>query len=321
MKKFFSYLMLATFVLPIWGQKSAVQSNDNKEVDIMIGVFVKPDPLITNQSDSKNLLETKLINLCTQNGIGVQPGMSNPIVMGARLNTLETRNIESGVRAQVVCVFELTILTSNMQSGEVFATKTTRFTGIGKTKEEALRRGISSVNTDDEAYSTYVKQGKEKIVDYYNQQCATLFLQANNKSANLNFEEAFNILLSIPPGVSCYQDAQSELTRQYINYIDYKCTTELVQAKAALANNNYDLGFKILSRIYGAPKCNNEVNGLIDKISKEVDEQTRLQWDYLFNAQNNNFKLNQARIDASRDVMVAYYSNRPPVYNYNMILW
>lgn len=321
MKKVFTYLLLTIVILPIWSQNNAVQSNENKGGNIMIGVFVKPDPLISNNSDSKNLLETKLINLCTQNGIGVQPGMSNPIVMGARINTLETRNIESGIRAQTVCVFELTILTTNIQSGEVFNSKTTRLTGIGKTKEEALRRGISSINTNDEAFSSFVQQGKEKIFDYYSQQCAALFLQAKNKATSLNFEESFNILLSIPLGVSCYQDAQMELTRQYMNYIDYKCTTELVQAKAALANNNYDLGFKILSRIYGAPKCNKEVNDLIDRISKEIDEQTRLQWDYLFNAQNNNFKLNQARIDASRDVMVAYYANRQPIYNYNMIRW
>ena len=37
--------------------------------------------------------------------------------------------------------------------------------------------------------------------------------------------------------------------------------------------------------------------------------------------QKNDFELSQPRAEYARDIAVAYFSNRPPVYNYNIIVW
>lgn len=315
MKKFSTLFLLLINFLAYSQESKNVQSNLN------IGVYVKQDKTLDQSGEARNQLEAKLISLCANNGITVQPGMSNPLVIGVRINNVEHRSVESGLTSQVVGMYDVTLVSTNIKTGELFSTVTTRVSGMGKNYEEALKRCVNSININDAKYTGFLAESKVKIIDYYNSQCSNIMLQAKNKGASQNFEEAFNYYLSIPQGSNCFSEAQNELTKQYLNYIEFKCSSEIVKAKSAIANNDFDLGLSILSRIYGSQKCNKEVSELLDKISKEADEQLKLKWDYLFNQQGNEYKLAQARIEASRAIVFAYYSNFNNVYKYDLIHW
>jgi hypothetical protein len=193
--------------------------------------------------------------------------------------------------------------------------------GMGQIMDLSMRRAMSDINVESSEILNFISEGRSKINDYYNEFCQELILQSQNHSKRLGFEESFATLLSIPIGSSCYQEAQNELGKVYLEYINYKCANEIIKAKAYLAQNNYEEGLSVLAKIYGAKDCQEDILEVLKETESEVDEQTKKAWIYLFEQQKNNYQLEQSRINASKEVMVAYYSNRPPVYNYNVWLW
>jgi hypothetical protein len=317
MKLIIKVLFLVCLTSVSFAKNAHLNSADD---DLIIGVHVQRG-LYTESIEVRNQIESKLIDLCSQNGVTVQPGMTNPVVIGLRLTNVESRTVETGLTNQIAQVYDVSLVCSNVKTGEIYNTITSRVSGIGKTKDEALKRCLNSININDVKYTAFIDKSKERIIAYYSSQCSNILAHARVLVTAQKFEEAFNQYLSIPRGASCFQEAQTELSSQYLVYIDFKCSSEIVKAKTAIANNDYKQGLSILSRIYGSSKCNKEITDLINTTAREVDEQLRQQWDYLFQQQENNFQLSQARIQASRDIAVAYYSNRPPVYNYNVIVW
>lgn len=304
----------------VYGLSTSFLLCQNSGQSLPIGLYIHTSDNLSRNSDSFNLLESKLQSLISTQGYSSLNNGHNPIVLAAKVNIVETRKVETGLRNQLVNIFEFSLVLANVETRTVYSSLNFNQNGMGPTNDIALRRAISAIN-NNLVIQDFLSVGETKIHKYYDEFCTDILSNSKNLALRLEYEESFNVLLSIPMGSSCYSKAQAELSNQYTDYINFKCANELITAKSLLAQNNYQSGLKILSQIYGSKDCQKEILETLKNTEAEIDEQTKIQWSYLFESQKNSFDLQQSRIDASRDVMVAYYSNRPPVYNYNVWTW
>lgn len=291
------------------------------ESKIPMGLYIHTGSILNNNSGAYLLLQSKLQTFISKEGYSNLGSQNNPLVLAARINQIETRVVETGLRNQIVNVFEFNFIIANTETKTVYSSISLVKSGMGQTTELSMKRAIGEINVISPEILSFISEGRLKINDYYNEFCQDLILQSLNHSKSMQFEDSFATLLSIPIGTKCYEEAQKELGKVYLEYVNYKCANEIIKAKAHLAQNNYEEGLSVLARIYGAKDCQEDIIGVLKDTESEIDEQTKKTWTYLFEQQNNNYQLEQSRINASKEVMVAYYANRPPVYNYNVWLW
>ena len=160
-----------------------------------------------------------------------------------------------------------------------------------------------------------------KMVDVYRQklelECQMSLSKAKSLIAQNKWEEAAGFLEFYTPDLTCYPDVLIVLKE--IN--DHKCSIALGKAKAAWSSLNYDLASQNLSEIPIDSKCAEDADKLgkeILKYSKEVDKRD---WDFKLKVQQDEVNITKARIQAAKEVGIAYGQNQPRVITYNIRGW
>jgi hypothetical protein len=87
-----------------------------------------------------------------------------------------------------------------------------------------------------------------------------------------------------------------------------------------LAGNNYNSALNILSQVDPSTNCNKEAQALIQKIEPKVDAAEREALKIQMKIYSDAVELEKQRINAAKDIAVAYYNRTQPTYNYLYII-
>ena len=106
----------------------------------------------------------------------------------------------------------------------------------------------------------------------------------------------------------------------YKAYQNKKCIVQLQDAKTKLAANNYNDALNILSQIDPSTPCFNESQKLIENASTKVNQEEKKQWEFQMKVYNDSVSLQQQRINAIKEIAVAYYKSKPTTVNYTYLV-
>lgn len=66
--------------------------------------------------------------------------------------------------------------------------------------------------------------------------------------------------------------------------------------------------------------CYNEAQGIIKDIDSKITEAEKRDWEFKQRQYKDNIELEKNRINAVKDIAVAYYKSKPTTVNYSYII-
>jgi hypothetical protein len=210
--------------------------------------------------------------------------------------------------------------TQQVDNNILFASISKQVKGSGNNKQTSITNAISKIPTKDKEFQTFIETGKSKIIQYYESKCQDIITKSESLVKMQNFEEALGLLQTVPEEVSCYNTVQEKSIEAYKAYQNQKCATQIQGAKAALAANNYNLALETLSQIDPSATCFKESQTLMENTASKIDAEEKKRWDLQMKIYNNAVALEKQRINAIKEIAVAYYKNKPTTVNYSYII-
>ena len=287
-------------------------------------------PVVVDQveglpSSAFSLLENKMKQMVTKNGLGAN-SMAPRFIITVNLAVI-TKDILPGPPAMIAMNIEATFYIADYQSKTVFSTKAVSFKAVGTNANKAYIDGIKTIRPDSPEFTSFIEEGKNKIIAYYNDRCDFILQDAKSLTTQKQYQEAI-YQLSLVPDVckDCYMKASNATGPIFKAYMDDLCNRNLAAAKAVWVANPNSSGANEISGLFADilpdAACYGEAQKLVNQVSLKVLADEKRDWNFQMKQWNDNISLESQRIKATRDVGVAYGNHQPAtVYHIRGWLW
>ena len=280
---------------------------------------IMPDNVEGLSIGNLSKLETKITQIITASGLAAT-GYNNNFVIYPKFTIYETSIVESGMQDITISNCELSLFIKQVDNNIIFSTVSKQLKGNGKDKQISITNAISKINIKDLEFQSFIDNGKNKIVAYYELKCNDIISKSESLVKKQDYEQALGLLMTVPEEVSCYNRVQEKSIEAYKAYQIQKCIVQLQDAKTQLASNNYNTALNILSQIDPSTPCFKESQTLIHSAEAKVDAEEKKQWDLKIKMYNDNVELEKYRINAVKDIAAAYYKSKPTTVNYTYLI-
>jgi len=311
-------LTVCLFTSSILGFSQSEKQGNNNDIALKI---------IVPKQDENNLdeyvqgsLNKKLTQMAVNYGFGsnaIEPRfIFFPKVF---VNQFET---VPGSTPKVIVKADVDLYIADYKTKTIFATTTVKCTGVGDSERHAYHKALSSVNTRNATIEKFMKDGKEKIIDYYTRNCEMIIENAKTLAYKNDFDQSFYFLSTIPfECTDCYTKMLKESKEIYDKYLEYTCKVNFAKAQSIwISNQTYQAAIETepyLSTILPGTQCYSEVKKLIQEIKDKVLADEKKNWDFMLHEFDTEADIEKQRIQAMRDIGVAYGNNQPDV-DYNV---
>ncbi|HRH64687.1 MAG TPA: hypothetical protein PLU53_00165 [Bacteroidia bacterium] len=273
---------------------------------------------------SKDLLQNKLNQIVTQNGITNGP-LGSRFIITPNINVM-TKDILPGPPPMHALTLSITFYIGDGIEGRKFASRSITVKGVGTNETKAYNEGIKQINPSDPQLAALLEEGKKKIIEYYTNHCDAVIKNAQSAASLGNYEDALSQLTTIPDACkACYDRGMTAAEPMYKKYIDQQCQIKLTEARAAWnAQQNSEGAAKAgaaLASIEPTAACYPEAAALNKEISGRMTELGNKEWEYKMKIVDAATEVAKARIEAYRAISVSYYLSRRSVIVYNIRGW
>ena len=276
MKKIISVLLLSIV---------AITCNAQEKLDdfgrIILNTYLSEKLQIPQEA--KNFLQTKLTQITTNNGMG--GSQVNPrFIISANVN-VGTKDIIPGPPQMIAQNLEVTLFIGDAITNTIFSNVILNVKGVGTNENKAFIEAIKTINPKNQQITTFLEEGKKKIIQYYSSQCDFIIKDALSSSQLGNFDDAI-YKLSIVPEVcqECYFKCLDTMVSIYQLKIDIDGKKKLSEAKVLWSSNQTTEGAEksgeILSLIDPMASCQNEVTIFINSINAKLKADEKAKWDF-----------------------------------------
>lgn len=233
--------------------------------------------------EAKNFLQTKLTQITTNNGVG--GSQVNPrFIISANVN-VGTKDIIPGPPQMIAQNLEVTLFIGDAITNTIFSNVILNVKGVGTNENKAFIEAIKTINPKNQQITTFLEEGKKKIIQYYSSQCDFIIKDALSSSQLGNLDDAI-YKLSIVPEVcqECYFKCLDTMVSIYQLKIDIDGKKKLSEAKVLWSSNQTTEGAEksgeILSLIDPMASCQNEVTIFINSINAKLKADEKAKWDF-----------------------------------------
>lgn len=274
-----------------------------------IRVYVEPvqEPFPHNAALQ---MENKLTQLLTKNGLAsLSPESQFVMTVFAVpqnkevLGTAPTTYLEQ---------MEMTFYIADVMNKTIFSSTSQVVKGIGATDTKAYMDAIKKINIASPAMAEFVQQGKEKIIAYYDHEADHILAKARMQIKMKEYDAAIYTAMTIPTQCARYNDALAMMEEAYQGYVDQLCNENLAKAKAAWAAEQNSKGAAeagvYLAEIYPDAKCYGDAEILYKEIKAKVLDD----WKFEMKKYDDSVALESQRINAVKEVGVAYGNHQQP---------
>ncbi|WP_319591083.1 hypothetical protein [uncultured Draconibacterium sp.] len=322
MKNYFIYISIIFSQIFIGFGASA--QNDLGEIDdlerIALSVIV-PYQVEGIPDHAQSLLESRLMKAVTNKGIGSDP-YSSPFAITAKMEIV-TKDITPSVPPMQAYTFEIYFYMVDNIDQIVLSSTSVPVKGVGQNKNRAYTNALRKLNLDNREFDRFLSSGKEKIIKYYNDRCDVVIAKAQALAAQQQYQDAIFLLSSVPEVCEeCYFRSLEAIAPIYQEYIRLECASYLNSANALFAANPNSTGAlqaaEMISLIPATSSCFENASGLINKIETKMRSDEDRDWNFRERMWGDQVDLEQRRINAYREVGVAFGENQKSNYD---VLW
>lgn len=277
------------------------QAQQNCEIPLMIMKTNQSEPIPDGALD---FLNNKLRQVATTAGLAAGPEFTQFCIV-PKISILN-KEILAGPPSKFVYDMEMTLYIADAWGEKVFTSTNVSIKGVGNNETKAYIAGIKNLNPRSRDIQEFVNEGKDKILDYYNTHYPNIIKKAQNLAGMKKYDEALFYLGSIPECSKGFDAASRAAFVVYQQYVDQLCVENLSRAKMAWVSEQNAYGAEqageYLQYIYPDAKCYGDAMALYREIKNKVHED----WKFTMKIYNDAVSLEKQRINAWRDVGVAY---------------
>ena len=282
----------------------------------LIGQGITLSVIVPEQQDplpagAESYLVNKLTQVAINNGIAAGRDFGR-FFIAANIG-MATKDILPGPPTQISQNMEITLYIADYFDQKIYSSTTIEATGVGTNEAKSFINALQNMPVKSPQLNRFVTEGKDKILAYYRQQGDLMIQQAKTLAAQRKYEEAFFLLTAIPDAVrDVYERAMDATLEIYQSYVDYLCEVNLAKARAAWAAHQNSEGAEaagvFLSQIYPDAKCHAEAMELYTEIRDKV----LADWQFEMKKWQDGIDLESQRIEAMRQIGVAYGNGQQP---------
>lgn len=295
----------------------STMSAQNSDADkLQLTAYVAPNSGVP--SSAVKVLETKLRNVITAVGFGAAENQR--FILTTHVNVL-TEDVTPTAPPQYAYTLQYDLCIGDGITNTLFASTQVEAKGIGLSKDKAYLMALKALNPRDPAIKEFVKEGKEKIIDYYNLNGESIIKTAINYANNQEYDEAIYELSTIPRECTALYDKASTLMAEFYDKQIAEEGSRMLSEAQAIWNagqdrDAVDRAGAILAGINPRSPAYSRAQSLYKEMGARVKELDNREWNMELKKQQNEIDLQKETIRAARDVAVAYAQNQPqPIYN------
>ena len=258
---------------------------------------------------AKAMIENKLTQLLTRNGIaGIN--YTGQFVLTVTTTPLD-KDIIAGPPAKIAEKMEMNLYIVDAFAKTVFASTSFTVRGLGETENKCYLNAISRMPLQSPQIAQFIRDGKEKIIGYYDHEGEALIKKAQFLAKQKKYDEALFHVSLIPQQSKHYDAALAAGLEIYQQFINNECNINLAAARQAwAAHQNADgatAAGEYLANILPDAGCYDEAIALYKEIKGKVLDD----WKFEMKIYQDGVDLEKQRIDAARAVGVAYGEHQP----------
>lgn len=263
MKRIILLFLIGMLVAPfVNAQNSEGKADDLARISL---TPVIPDELQTVPKYAKKMLQNKLKQVATRNGLG---GGANPRFIITADADIVTKDVTPTAPPQIAVTLGVNFYIADVVEQKIFSSAYLELKGVGTNENKAYIGAIKKIAPRNPQLRAFIEQGKTKIIEYYNSQCDNIITDAQAKASMKDFGRAIFTLTSIPDVCKeCYDKAMALVPDVYQQYMDDQCQKDLSKAKAAYGNKDIEETMKWLSKIQPDSKCYEDAQTLYAEAS------------------------------------------------------
>ena len=305
MKKYLIIAIVALGCMSLQAQQKAAPDNT-----LALRVLVE-EPIEPAPAASKQLIENKLNNLLTQNGVASMNYLGQFFITAKALPL--NKDIIAGPPTKISETMEVTFYIADYYNQTIFSTTSATVKGIGETESKCYLNALKQLKINTPQMKQFVEEGRKKIIAYYNSEADRLIAQAKSFASQKNYEEALWIISTIPSQCDKYNEALAAGQEIYQQYVDHLCNVNLAKARTAWVSDQNAVGAasagEYLAQIYPDAKCYGDAMALYKEIKGKVLDD----WKFEMKVYQDGVDTERERIRAIRDIGVAYGQGQQPV--------
>jgi len=267
-------------------------------------------------------LNSKITDMVTVSGFSGSEGYYSSFVIYPKILVNSVEAVETGISKIYKADMDITLVIKQIENNIIFSSTTITNNGFGSSKREAIHNAIREIKTQRKDLQEFFTVARNKIVSFYNANCFDIIKKANVFSGQKEYQKSLVTLFSIPSEVKCSNEAYNQILKVYKLYQQTECSKSIQMAKAKIAERDFSSALNILSSLDPESNCKSESDKLINVCSKNISETEKRNFQFLTQALQNENELEKRRINAARDIAIAYFNSQPTTITYNsLILW
>ncbi len=294
--------------LPTYAQNDLGTIDDYGRITI---TPVLPNSVGDMPASARKLLLSRLQQVASKNGLGgvaIQP----QFIITATVDVI-SKDITSTAPPMVAMNMEITMYIIDYANKTTFSSVTVSAKGVGKTDTKAYIQGMKRVNPRSSIVRSFVKKGKNKIIEYYNTKCDVIIKEAQMLEKQDKYEEAIHKLITVPEICQdCYFKSLDAIDPIYKKMIGETCKEDITAAQIALDNDNIEDAKEYLGKIQPGTDCYDEAVDMAKQVNNMQDEADKEEG--VEKSSTPDFVL-QATAPATREEKVSAYKQVGHEYN------
>ncbi|MDX2197236.1 MAG: hypothetical protein NW207_12550 [Cytophagales bacterium] len=279
---------VAIIAAVLWLNNRAV-SQQNDAARIALHTVISEKMLAKFPSQCRRILESKLGQIATQNGMG---GFSPTpkFIITASVIVLE-KNVAPTTPPMMTASLDVTLFIADAETKTSFQSVNLQLKGAGNNDNAALTDALQKLSPANAVIKQFVAEGKNKIIQYYESQCDFIITEAMALSSQSKYLESITKLATVPNvSTGCYTKVMAAIGPVYQKYIDVTCMQKLQAASMAWNGNQNSEGAnmarEILQSIDPQAACIQNVITFSDSIRVKLARDEKKQWDFKVNVSN-----------------------------------
>lgn len=255
-------------------------------------------------------LDNKLTSIVTTNGVATDA--SSQFFITAK-TVHESADVVGSAPTMYAVNLTIDLYIADIYEDKLLATTAFSAKGVGQSPDKAYIDAIKRMNVKSAPVTKFIDEGIAKIIAYYTSQGQRIIADAKSAAQMKEFDKAMWLLGSVPSVCGeLYTQAQSELLGIYKSYVDYMGEKYLREARAIwAAGQNRAAAIavgELLCKIEPDASCRPQVEKLYAEVKARIGEE----WTLELKRYNDSVALEKQRIDAARQVGVAYGTHQQP---------
>lgn len=289
-----------------------------QDCEVPVGIALPVQPELVPGS-ARTYLINKMRQMVATNGITADAAGSQ-FYLSAKIDVLG-KDILPGPPIQHSYHLQITFFMVDNYNEKIFASSSVEVKAVGNNEAKAYMDGIRRINVRNPEILSFLEEGKQKIIRYYDMNYQKILADAQSQSGRKQYGTALNLALSIPSCCKGYEQALQVGVQFYQQYVDQQCQALLAKARSVWATRQDADGAmeagKFLSQIYPDAACYKEAVNLSDEIKKEVKNDKAFE----MKQYNDVVSLEKQRIESMKAVGVAFGKGQKEKTETTNIMW